>query len=321
MCGEILFTVLLIFVVKYTFMSNLWDQEYLDIILKDWDEGPITDLVPVSQMEGGEIDYWATECPSGYEVVSKGYWHGFKMGCVCPGGGYAEVDRRDCRDVMVRNGCSEVDEMAFTELPTVGGVRYCAKRDTSYNFLTVLKPTNNTATGSYECKDPKMSKMCGGNVNKYEHVFCIPASSVCPITKIKFDLNNATNLILSRDVVRGTPLIGLDMSEGGPPCMHSNEYHNNQVSPPKIPYLLFKDAYYDACPQRVINGKTYNTSTLYRPVNGFKPVSEWRMIYENLDGAILKTIKRFPRFDDTQLDKYMMNMYSKQYLKWNHNTC
>jgi len=85
------------------------------------------------------------------------------MGCVCPGGGYAEVDTRDCRDVMVRNGCSEVPEMGFTELPTVGGVRYCAKRDASYNFLTVLKPTNNTQTGSYECKDPKMSKICGGN--------------------------------------------------------------------------------------------------------------------------------------------------------------
>ena len=45
------------------------------------------------------------------------------------------------------------------------------------------------------------------------------------------------------------------------------------------------------------------------------------MIYENLNGEILKTIKRFPRFDDTQLDKYPMHMYSKQYLKWNHNTC
>lgn len=174
--------------------------------------------------------------------------------------------------------------MAFTELPTVGGVRYCAKRDTSYNFLTVMKPTNNTATGSYECTDPKMNKLCGGDQNLFEHVFCIPAASDCPITTISFDMNNSTNLILSRDVVRGTPLIGLDMSEGGPPCMHSRTFRNNQISPAKVPYMLFKDTYYETCPQRVINGKTYNTSTLYRPVTGFKPVSEWKMIYENLDG-------------------------------------
>jgi len=45
------------------------------------------------------------------------------------------------------------------------------------------------------------------------------------------------------------------------------------------------------------------------------------MIYENLDGDILTTIKTFPRFDDTQLDKYMLKMYSKQYLKWNVNAC
>ena len=72
-------------------------------------------------------------------------------------------------------------------MPIVGGYKYCAKRDTSYNYLTVLKPTKEN--GNYVCKNSTMTKLCGTNANSYQHVFCIPAASECPLTKIGFSEN------------------------------------------------------------------------------------------------------------------------------------
>jgi hypothetical protein len=113
----------------------------------------------------------------------------------------------------------------FQLMPNVGGYKYCAKRDTAYNYLTALKPTK-SAAGKWECKDSKMSKLCGTDANKLEHVFCIPSSSDCPLTKISFSDNGI--LELSTDASNGAALIDLMLSEGGPPCLHDNEYFNSQ---------------------------------------------------------------------------------------------
>lgn len=50
-------------------------------------------------------------------------------------------------------------------MPIVGGYKYCAKRDTSYNYLTVLKPTKEN--DNYVCKNAKMTKLCGTNAHAY----------------------------------------------------------------------------------------------------------------------------------------------------------
>lgn len=71
-----------------------------------------------------------------------------------------------------------------------------------------------------------MSKLCGTDANKLEHVFCVPPTSVCPITKISFTENGVVET--SNDVTHGAALVELAMSEGGPPCMHDDTYFNSQ---------------------------------------------------------------------------------------------
>ena len=82
---------------------------------------------------------------------------------------------------------------------------YCAKRDTAYTYLTSTKPTTNK-NGDYECMDASMGKLCGTSANKFEHVFCIPTASECPITKVSVADGK---LVPDRDVAKGTPLVTL----------------------------------------------------------------------------------------------------------------
>lgn len=50
-------------------------------------------------------------------------------------------------------------------MPIINGYKYCAKRDKSYNYLTVLKPTKEN--DDYVCKNKTMSKLCGNNTNTF----------------------------------------------------------------------------------------------------------------------------------------------------------
>lgn len=71
-----------------------------------------------------------------------------------------------------------------------------------------------------------MTKLCGADKNNFEHVFCIPSTSDCPLTKVSFSSNGL--LETSNDVHNGAALIDMTLSEGGPPCMHDNEHYNTQ---------------------------------------------------------------------------------------------
>ena len=49
-------------------------------------------------------------------------------------------------------------------MPVVGGYRYCAKRETSYNYFSANKPSNVTEGESWKWKcdtDSKFPKLCG----------------------------------------------------------------------------------------------------------------------------------------------------------------
>lgn len=107
-----------------------------------------------------------------------------EAGCSCPGGGgYASIDNRICTSLMLRDSCKSVPYTELIKMKRVGGKLYCAKRDTAYTYLTSMKPTKDK-DGNYECKDATMSHLCGTKLNKFEHVFCIPAASKCPITDV-----------------------------------------------------------------------------------------------------------------------------------------
>jgi len=185
--------------------------------------------------------------------------------------------------------------------------------------LTVLKPTK-SAAGSYECKDAKMTKLCGADKNKFEHVFCIPTASDCPLTHISFTDNGV--LEISSDVHYGAALVDLMMSEGGPPCMHDDSVYNSQVNPPKVQYELWPDDYYKACPSRTINGKTYTVSQMYTVVDGFKPVSEMTLVKQNKGGDLYDDyVKHFRAYKMDVMKTYKSNSYSKAYTKWHPDSC
>jgi len=58
----------------------------------------------------------------------------------------------------------------------------------------------------------------------------------------------------------------LAVSEGGPPCMNYDKHFSSQQTPKKVKYMLWPDIYYDGCPVRTINGKTYNNSKMFEEV-------------------------------------------------------
>jgi len=65
-------------------------------------------------------------------------------------------------------------------MEVVGGYRYCAKRDNSYNYLTLEKPSNVTNGDSWEWQcssSSKFTKLCGTSQERYRYVSCIPATS------------------------------------------------------------------------------------------------------------------------------------------------
>lgn len=71
LCSELLFTLALVIVFKFTLINSLWDQKYLDLIISDWKKGPITDVTLVTQLnKDGEIAYFPDDCPSGYDIAA-----------------------------------------------------------------------------------------------------------------------------------------------------------------------------------------------------------------------------------------------------------
>ena len=150
------------------------------------------------------------------------------QGCVCPSGtSYASVDNIVCTDEMIELGCSVIPFSPKESYKIINGQTYCAKRESSYNYLTMQKPKNltdsNNATIGYTCLDFTFTKMCGTNNDTYDMVNCIPPNAECPFTKFSFNIDDSTKMITSRDASFGMPLVDIKLSEGGPPCLHDSK--------------------------------------------------------------------------------------------------
>lgn len=84
--------------------------------------------------------------------------------------------------------------------------------------------------------------------------------------------------------------------------------------------MLFQDQYSAGCPNVVINGNTYNESTLYREVKGFGPVSTYKLLEQNDDDILIK-MNKFPNFEKGKLNGYYQTLYAKPYLEWDSDSC
>lgn len=84
--------------------------------------------------------------------------------------------------------------------------------------------------------------------------------------------------------------------------------------------MLFQDQYSSGCPNVIINGNTYNESTLYREVKGFGPVSQYKLLEQN-DDDILTKMNKFPNFEKGKLNGYYQQLYAKPYMEWDSEGC
>ena len=129
---EIFFTVLLILIVRLSLIGQLWDQSYLDIVIEDWWQYPIIDIKGYAATKDDEA-----VCPSDYELVGYGYFDGTKDACNCPG---KPLQYETCTEDQLKASCQVIQGKRESQLPVVNNKFYCAKRDTSYNFMTMEKP-------------------------------------------------------------------------------------------------------------------------------------------------------------------------------------
>ena len=152
---------------------HFWNYEYIDIILKDWNTSPIVDFKSVWVLDQyGQVLDNPENCPEGFEDIAKAYWYGFNQGCICPKSKYPDVDDVSCSDDQVRDDCIQVEFSPYEKLSIVGGKKFCAKRDDTWNYATALHPILNEDK-KYECKDEKMTQLCG-DADIPINLICIP---------------------------------------------------------------------------------------------------------------------------------------------------
>lgn len=199
-------------------------------------------------------------------------------------------------------------------LPVVNGKKYCAYRDTDYDFLQIKKPVKQD-TGKWACNHTSYSHLCGSQDLPGNQLYCIPSTSKCPITSVR--MSNGT-LLTSTDPSLNSPLLDLILSEGGPPCVDHKTTYNS--FPGKQKFKLFEDAYFDGCPEIKIANKTYRTSKLFTPVEGAPEVSEYSLLRENekkksvLDeNKVWDQVIELPGYDESKMKEYTYNLYAKNY--------
>ena len=216
----------MIFFVQCAYVWTLWNNMYIDQVLNDWETGPITDVQVVPFTAGGILSA-DTSCPDGYEIGSKIYYPGLIEGCICPNSKtYPEVYYNRCTDDQLKSRlCWQIEDMPEEMLEVANESLMCIKRDTSYNYFDLKKPTLDTnvessSGGKYVCEagtklclDNESGAILGG-VNP-DILFCFPEDVDCPATNLVYAPSaSAESMFVSTDAASGPPLSELIYSMG-----------------------------------------------------------------------------------------------------------
>lgn len=179
-------------------------------------------------------------------------------------------------------------------MSVINGKKYCGKRENKLNLVTMKKPAAKKDGEAYKCKD-KDYKLCGKPTQDLaqSRVFCVPKKVDCPLTAISFDKDGKVKKKEElQSASAGPPLINVQLSEGGPPCIYNNESFSSQVSKEKM--ILFPEGYYSQCQSVVFgspslseyfgdkpsgnNKEVFKVSKLYTEVKSFKGTSEYQLL-------------------------------------------
>jgi len=116
----------------------------------------------------------------------------------------------------------------------------------------------------------------------------------------------------------GEPVVDVQLSQGGPPCIHYATSHNVQTEPKKKAFALLPDDYFKGCEPVVINGKKMLTSNMFKQTTGFTGVTELDLLKDNkiIDLKYVKQWKAAGYNYEDYMGKYTYHMYQKRYLKW-----
>ena len=108
-------TIILICILNFSLINNLWDQSYLDLVESDWEKAPITQVKILNEDDYCDFSTMKREGENkaGYyddfEILGQGKWWGFKMGCACNSGSkWPNTDTRRCLDEQTAQYCWNV---------------------------------------------------------------------------------------------------------------------------------------------------------------------------------------------------------------------
>ena len=148
------------------------------------------------------------KCPTGFEIIGKGYFWGLKEGCNCNTKTRKAMSTGSCDSKQTKLGCTDIPDIASYWMSVVNGKKYCGKREANLNLLNMKKPKKKQAKDKYSCQS-KDEKVCGSPKasEKEENVFCIPKAQKCPLTSITFD--NKGKIKGSQDAKNGMAIISL----------------------------------------------------------------------------------------------------------------
>lgn len=172
--------------------------------------------------------------------------------------------------------------------------------------------------------------MCGSpdSTVKYSQVWCIPEKEDCPLTEFHFD--NSYKLVKGYGAKHGEPIVDVQMSQGGFPCIHYRKSHNawskeKEGQKKKRYYLFYPEDYYKPCEKVTYGNVTLSEADhIFEKVKSgstYLEVSEKKLLFENREDYDYDDIhvkwSQYPKDDDTW-DTYMYSMYMKKYLQWYH---
>lgn len=288
-------------------IGKLWDKIYIDTVKEDFEQAP---LIDIKMMEGD------AGCPSGYENIAQAYWWGLKQGCSCPGGLHVQAKLEICTDDEKKDYCKDSLRRKENWFSIINGKNMCGKRTVDYNLLTMTRPKAKAANEPYQCKNASYA-LCGSPQpdTPYELVWCVPAGKACPITNIHF---NNGQLATSFVAAEGEPLVDVQMSQGGFPCIHYRTSHN--AIKDKKYYPMFPANYKKTC-EEVSFGEVVlkEADHIFRKVEGDPGVSEYTLLKENRESTDFYDIdKHWAAYPVRTLEAYTFNMYQKGYLRWKH---
>ncbi|CDW86169.1 UNKNOWN [Stylonychia lemnae] len=303
--------------VAFAYINSLWSQDYLHNVQKFWEKGPITDIILKSQSDS-KSNFDTNPCPDDYELATQSKFAGYVAGCDCSksdDGDYEGLIVGSCDSNQTFAGCRDIDSQDPLAIQIFNGKNICIQRDNDLSFYNLHRPliSLNAESQKHEAKCDSGYKLCGSDDQNHEYRLCVLEDKQCPLSNIKFEIDaeSSESKLVKEDKTTQLPIISLQMSEYGPPCIVEDE---TNVTPDKKEHDLMRPEFYEGCETAIEN---QYTQPGYKKVDGQQQISEYNIFSENND--ILDKLKALLYYDVGQHKNYYYNLYQMSYPHWSYS--